>query len=137
MKQQINTLKIKTKGQGLYEFTSNIVKYVNETKIKTGLLTLYLKHTSCSLLIQENADSDVKKDLLTFFSKIAPENENYIHKSEGPDDMPAHIKSSLTQTNLSIPIENYQIVLGTWQGVYLFEHRKSPHTRIIKMHLIG
>ena len=137
MKQQINTLKIKTKGQGLYEFTSNIVKYVNEEKIENGLLTIYIKHTSCSLLIQENADRDVKKDLLTFFSKIAPENENYIHKSEGPDDMPAHIKSSLTQTNLSIPIENYQIVLGTWQGVYLFEHRKSPHTRIIKMHLIG
>ena len=137
MKQQINTLKIKTKGQGLYEFTSNIVKYVNEEKIENGLLTIYIKHTSCSLLIQENADSDVKKDLLTFFSKIAPENENYIHKSEGPDDMPAHIKSSLTQTNLSIPIENYQIVLGTWQGVYLFEHRKSSHTRIIKMHLIG
>ena len=113
MKQQINTLKIKTKGQGLYEFTSNIVKYVNEEKIENGLLTIYIKHTSCSLLIQENADSDVKKDLLTFFSKIAPENENYIHKSEGPDDMPAHIKSSLTQTNLSIPIENYQIVLGT------------------------
>ena len=137
MKQQINTLKIKTKGQGLYEFTSNIVKYVNEEKIENGLLTIYIKHTSCSLLIQENADSDVKKDLLTFFSKIAPENENYIHKSEGPDDMPAHIKSSLTQTNLSIPIENYQIVLGTWEGVYLFEHRKSPHTRVIKMHLIG
>ena len=137
MKQQINTLKIKTKGQGLYEFTSNIVKYVNEEKIENGVLTIYIKHTSCSLLIQENADSDVKKDLLTFFSKIAPENENYIHKSEGPDDMPAHIKSSLTQTNLSIPIENYQIVLGTWQGVYLFEHRKSPHTRVIKMHLIG
>ena len=137
MKQKINTLKIKTKGQGLYEFTSNIVKYVNEEKIENGLLTIYIKHTSCSLLIQENADSDVKKDLLTFFSKIAPENENYIHKSEGPDDMPAHIKSSLTQTNLSIPIENYEIVLGTWQGVYLFEHRKSPHTRVIKMHLIG
>ena len=137
MKQKINTLKIKTKGQGLYEFTSNILKYVNETKIKTGLLTLYLKHTSCSLLIQENADSDVKKDLLNFFSKIAPENENYIHKSEGSDYMPAHIKSSLTQTNLSIPIENFEISLGTWQGVYLFEHRKSSHTRIIKMHLIG
>ena len=137
MKQKINTLKIKTKGQGLYEFTSNILKYVNAAKIKNGLLTLYLKHTSCSLLIQENADSDVKKDLLNFFSKIAPENENYIHKSEGPDDMPAHIKSSLTQTNLSIPIENFEITLGTWQGVYLFEHRKSSHTRIIKMHLIG
>ena len=137
MKQQINTLKIKTKGQGLYEFTSNIVKYVNEEKIENGLLTIYIKHTSCSLLIQENADSDVKDDLLNFFSKIVPENENYIHKSEGPDDMPAHIKSSLTQTNLSIPIENFEIALGTWQGVYLFEHRKSSHTRIIKMHLIG
>jgi len=137
MKQKINTLEIKTKGQGLYEFTSNILKYLNEEKIKNGLLTIYVKHTSCSLLIQENADSDVKKDLLNFFSKIVPENENYIHKSEGLDDMPAHIKSSLTQTNLSIPIENFEIVLGTWQGVYLFEHRKSAHTRIIKMHLIG
>ena len=137
MKQKINTLKIKTKGQGLYELTSNILKHVNEAKIKNGLLTIYIKHTSCSLLIQENADSDVKKDLLNFFSKIVPENENYIHKSEGLDDMLAHIKSSLTQTNLSIPIENFEIALGTWQGVYLFEHRKSPHTRIIKMHLIG
>ena len=137
MKNSIKTLKIITKGKGFYEFTSDLIKYVNNSKIKNGLLTVYVKHTSCSLLIQENADRDVKKDLLTFFSKIAPENENYVHKCEGPDDMPAHIKSSLTQTNLSIPIENYQIVLGTWQGVYLFEHRKSPHTRIIKMHLIG
>ena len=137
MKQKINTLKIKTKGQGLYEFTPNILKYLNEEKTKNGLLTIYITHTSCSLLIQENADSDVKKDLLNFFSKAVPENENYIHKSEGPDDMPAHIKSSLTQTSLSIPIENFEIALGTWQGVYLFEHRKSSHTRIIKMHLIG
>ena len=137
MKQRIKTVKIATKGQGFYEFTSDLIKYINETKIKNGLLTIYVKHTSCSLLIQENADSDVKKDLLNFFSKIVPENENYIHKSEGLDDMPAHIKSSLTQTNLSIPIENFEIALGTWQGVYLFEHRKSPHTRIIKMHLIG
>jgi len=137
MKQLIKTLKIITKGQGFYEFTSDIVKHVNNIKIKNGLLTVYVKHTSCSLLIQENADSDVQKDLLSFFSKIVPENENYIHQSEGSDDMPAHIKSSLTQTSLSIPIENFEITLGTWQGIYLFEHRKSSHTRIIKIHLIG
>ena len=137
MKLLIKTLKIITKGQGLYEFTSDIVKHINNIKIKNGLLTVYVKHTSCSLLIQENADSDVQKDLLSFFSKIVPENENYIHQSEGSDDMPAHIKSSLTQTSLSIPIENFEITLGTWQGIYLFEHRKSSHTRIIKIHLIG
>ena len=137
MKQLIKTLEIITKGQGFYEFTSDIVKHVNNIKIKNGLLTVYVKHTSCSLLIQENADSDVQKDLLSFFSKIVPENENYIHQSEGSDDMPAHIKSSLTQTSLSIPIENFEITLGTWQGIYLFEHRKSSHTRIIKIHLIG
>jgi len=136
MKQLIKTLKIITKGQGLYEFTSDIVKHINNIKIKNGLLTVYVKHTSCSLLIQENADSDVQKDLLSFFSKIVPENENYIHQSEGSDDMPAHIKSSLTQTSLSIPIENFEITLGTWQGIYLFEHRKSSHTRTIKLHLI-
>ena len=134
MKQLIKTLKIKTNGQGFYEFTPDIVKLVN--KIKNGLLTIYVKHTSCSLLIQENADSDVQKDLLNFFSKIVPENKNYIHQSEGPDDMPAHIKSALTQTSLSIPIENFEITLGTWQGIYLFEHRKSSHTRTIKLHLI-
>ena len=137
MKQLIKTLKIITKGQGFYEFTSDIVKHINNIKIKNGLLTVYVKHTSCSLLIQENADSDVQKDLLSFFSKIVPENENYIHQSEGSDDMPAHIKSALTQTSLSIPIENFEITLGTWQGIYLFEHRKSSHTRIIKIHLIG
>ena len=135
MKQLIKTLKIKTSGQGFYEFTSDIIKLVN--KIKNGLLTIYVKHTSCSLLIQENADSDVQKDLLNFFSKIVPEDKNYIHQSEGSDDMPAHIKSALTQTSLSIPIENFEITLGTWQGIYLFEHRKSTHTRIIKIHLIG
>ena len=134
MKQLIKTLKITTKGQGFYEFTSEIVKHVN--KIKNGLLTIYVKHTSCSLLIQENADSDVQKDLLNFFSKTIPEDGNYIHQSEGSDDMPAHIKSALTQTSLSIPIENFEITLGTWQGIYLFEHRKSSHTRTIKLHLI-
>ena len=137
MKQSNKTLKIITNGQKFYEFTSDLIKYVNSTKIKNGLLTIYVKHTSCSLLIQENADIDVQKDLLSFFSKIVPEDGNYIHQSEGSDDMPAHIKSALTQTSLSIPIENFEITLGTWQGIYLFEHRKSSHTRIIKIHLIG
>ena len=101
------------------------------------MLTVYVKHTSCSLLIQENADSDVQKDLLSFFSKIVPENENYIHQSEGSDDMPAHIKSALTQTSLSIPIENFEITLGTWQGIYLFEHRIESQVRKIIHHFIG
>ena len=136
MKQRIKTVKIATNGQGFYEFTSDLIKYINETKIKNGLLTIYVKHTSCSLLIQENADNDVQKDLLNFFSKIVPEDRKYIHQSEGSDDMPAHIKSALTQTSLSIPIENFEITLGTWQGIYLFEHRKSSHTRTIKLHLI-
>ena len=137
MKQSNKTLKIITNGQRFYEFTSDLIKYVNSTKIKNGLLTIYVKHTSCSLLIQENADIDVQKDLLSFFSKIVPENGNYIHQSEGSDDMPAHIKSALTQTSLSIPIENFEITLGTWQGIYLFEHRTMKHTRTIKLHLIG
>ena len=137
MKQSNKTLKIITNGQRFYEFTSDIIKYVNSTKIKNGLLTIYVKHTSCSLLIQENADIDVQKDLLSFFSKIVPEDGNYIHQSEGSDDMPAHIKSALTQTSLSIPIENFEITLGTWQGIYLFEHRTMRHTRTIKLHLIG
>ena len=137
MKQSNKTLKIITNGQKLYEFTSDLIKYVNSAKIKNGLLTIYVKHTSCSLLIQENADIDVQKDLLSFFSKIVPEDGNYIHQSEGSDDMPAHIKSALTQTSLSIPIENFEITLGTWQGIYLFEHRAMQHTRTIKLHLIG
>tara|TARA_B100001123_G_C14743653_1_gene801974 strand:- start:150 stop:563 length:414 start_codon:yes stop_codon:yes gene_type:complete len=137
MKNSIKTLKILTKGKGFYEFTTDLIKYVNNSKIKNGLLTVYVKHTSCSLLIQENADIDVQKDLLNYFSKLVPENENYIHQSEGSDDMPAHIKSALTLTSLSIPIENFEITLGTWQGVYLFEHRIAPHTRSIKLHLLG
>ena len=137
MEQYIETISLATKGQGLYEITSKISEWLSKQKIKKGLLTIFLQHTSCSLIIQENADPDVKKDLKKFFDQIAPESNNYIHQSEGPDDMPAHIKSSLTQTSLSIPIENFEITLGTWQGIYLFEHRKSSHTRIIKIHLIG
>ena len=137
MKQLNKTLKVETVGQGFYEISKKLNEIVEKFKLKNGLLTIYILHTSCSLLIQENADKTVQEDLLNFFNKIAPENYNYLHNSEGPDDMPAHIKSALTQTNLSIPIENFQMTLGTWQGIYLFEHRKSSHTRTIKLHLIG
>ena len=137
MKQLNKTLKVETDGQGFYEISKKLNEIVEKFKLKNGLLTIYILHTSCSLLIQENADKTVQEDLLNFFNKIAPENNNYLHNSEGPDDMPAHIKSALTQTNLSIPIENFQMTLGTWQGIYLFEHRKSNHTRTIKLHLIG
>ena len=137
MKQLNKTLKVETVGQGFYEISKKLNEIVEKFKLKSGLLTIYILHTSCSLLIQENADKTVQEDLLNFFNKIAPENNNYLHNSEGPDDMPAHIKSALTQTNLSIPIENFQMTLGTWQGIYLFEHRKSNHTRTIKLHLIG
>ena len=129
MEQYIETISLATKGQGLYEITSKISELLSKQKIKKGLLTIFLQHTSCSLIIQENADPDVKKDLKKFFDQIAPESNNYIHQSEGPDDMPAHIKSSLMQTHLSIPIENYQMVLGTWQGIYIFEHRNKSHNR--------
>ena len=137
MEQYIETISLATKGQGLYEITSKISEWLSKQKIKKGLLTIFLQHTSCSLIIQENADPDVKKDLKKFFDQIAPESNNYIHQSEGPDDMPAHIKSSLMQTHLSIPIENNQMVLGMWQGVYIFEHRNKSHNRKIKLHCIG
>jgi len=137
MEQYIETISLATKGQGLYEITSKISELLSKQKIKKGLLTIFLQHTSCSLIIQENADPDVKKDLKKFFDQIAPESNNYIHQSEGPDDMPAHIKSSLMQTHLSIPIENNQMVLGTWQGIYIFEHRNKSHNRKIKLHCIG
>ena len=132
MEQYIETISLATKGQGLYEITSKISEWLSKQKIKKGLLTIFLQHTS-----QENADPDVKKDLKKFFDQIAPESNNYNHQSEGPDDMPAHIKSSLMQTHLSIPIENNQMVLGTWQGVYIFEHRNKSHNRKIKLHCIG
>lgn len=137
MKQAAHTLQISTRGQALYEFTSSVIEWLVRQQIQTGLLTVFCKHTSASLLIQENADPTVRRDLKAYFSRIAPENGPYEHDSEGPDDMPAHLKTALTQVQLSIPIVNGRLALGTWQGIYLFEHRDRPHTRQIVLHVLG
>jgi len=137
MKQATHTLEITTRGQALYECTSPITQWVRQQQMQTGLLTVFCRHTSASLLIQENADPTVRVDLKAFFERIAPEHGPYQHDSEGPDDMPAHLKTALTQVQLSIPLINGKLALGTWQGIYLFEHRTRPHRREIVLHLIG
>ena len=126
-----------TRGQRLYECTSTINQWVRQQGLHTGLLTVFCRHTSASLLIQENADPTVRTDLEAFFARLAPESGPYRHNSEGPDDMPAHLKTALTQVQLSIPLLNGELALGTWQGIYLFEHRVRPHRREIVLHLIG
>lgn len=137
MQQAVHLLEIATRGQRLYEFTSSLGDWIKGQRIQTGLLTVFCRHTSASLLIQENADPSVQVDLKAYFDRIAPESGPYVHDSEGPDDMPAHLKTALTQVQLSIPVLNGAPALGTWQGVYLFEHRKHPHRRQIVLHLIG
>ncbi|WP_263410907.1 secondary thiamine-phosphate synthase enzyme YjbQ [Terriglobus tenax] len=137
MKQAVHTLQIATRGKGLYEFTSTITEWMRHQEIQTGLLTVFCRHTSASLLIQENADPTVQTDLKAYFDRIAPDNGPYEHDYEGADDMPAHLKTALTQVQLSIPVVNGRLALGTWQGVYLFEHRVRPHRREIVLHLIG
>ena len=130
------TLTIATHGPGLYEFTAEAARFVQEAGAAEGLLTVFVRHTSCSLLIQENADPDVQTDLTTFFRRLVPEGMDWIvHTTEGPDDMPAHIKAALTQTSLGIPVANGRMLLGTWQGLYLFEHRRRPHRRQVVLHL--
>lgn len=129
-----------TSGSGLYEFTADVQSFVRHQSAETGLLTLFCQHTSCSLVIQENADPDVQSDLNAFFRRLVPDANDpsmaYInHRAEGPDDMPAHIKAALTQSSLSIPVSAGRIVLGTWQGIYLFEHRTAPHSRRVVAHL--
>ena len=131
---------IETRGPGLTEFTREAEAFVREADMPAGLLTVFVRHTSCSLLIQENADPDVQRDLLTFFSRLMPPSNHpsmdwVVHTTEGPDDMPAHIKAALTQTSIGIPVMDGRMVLGTWQGIYLFEHRDHPHTRQIVLHL--
>ena len=138
MQQAIETLIVSTRGQGLYEVSREIRGFVRGTGIQTGLLTVFIRHTSCSLLIQENADDDVKTDLDGFFARLVPEGMDWLsHTAEGPDDMPAHIKAALTQTSIGIPVSHGQPVLGTWQGLYLFEHRRRPHRREMVLHLFG
>jgi secondary thiamine-phosphate synthase enzyme len=138
MKQAQGTLSIDTPGQGLTEITSEVSQWVLGQGILTGLLTVYIRHTSASLVIQENADPSVMRDLETFFKKLAPEDPAlYTHTTEGPDDMPAHIKGALTETSLSIPVTNGRMVLGTWQGIFVFEHRTRPHRREVVLHLTG
>lgn len=138
MRQEQTNQYVQTNGQGLYEITDDIASWVRETGISTGLLTLFIRHTSASLTIQENADPDVQYDLLKAFENFAPEGRGiYRHSAEGPDDMPAHIKSALTDVSLSIPVSGGRPTLGTWQGIYVFEHRRQAHTRTIVCHLMG
>ena len=138
MQQATEILSIPTQGQGLYEFTPALRQFVATAEVQTGLLTAFVRHTSCSLLIQENADSDVKTDLDGFFRRLVPEGMDWlVHTTEGPDDMPAHIRAALTQTSIGIPIIDGQPVFGTWQGIYVFEHRRRPHRRDVVLHLIG
>lgn len=131
-------LKIQTTGKSLLRFTSKVQSIVAESGIKTGLCTIFLRHTSASLLIQENADPDVLKDLSNFFAELVPEDgKSYIHDAEGPDDMPAHIRTALTKTSEQIPISQGRLVLGTWQGIYIWEHRQHGHYREIVVHIMG
>ena len=138
MQQQQQWLTVPTKGQGLYEFTGEAKAFIERSGIRSGLLTLFCRHTSASLLIQENADEQVQRDLMEFFRRIIPEDSPWIlHRDEGADDMPAHIKSALTQSSLGIPIVDGRMALGQWQGIYLFEHRSRAHRRDVVMHVIG
>lgn len=138
MRQAVATLHIDTSGSGLYPLTPKVEAFAHGQGMQTGLLTLFCRHTSASLLIQENADPSVLADLQKFFARLAPEASGlYAHDSEGPDDMPAHIRAALTQTHLSIPLIGGALALGVWQGLFLFEHRRRPHRREIALHLIG
>jgi len=138
MKQAHHRLSLPARGPGLHEVTREITAWLAEQPVGDGLLTVFVRHTSASLLIQENADPDVQRDLQSFFGRLVPEDSRlYRHTAEGPDDMPAHIKGALTQTQLSIPVSDGRLALGTWQGIYLFEHRHAPHRRELALHLIG
>ena len=138
MKQVFSEITMETKGQGLYNFTNKTLNWVNKQKINNGILNINILHTSASLVIQENADPDVLHDLKIFFDKLVPmDNKLYKHTTEGKDDMPAHIKSALTNNQITLSIKDKKLILGTWQGLYLFEHRLEKHTRILSHHLIG
>ena len=138
MKQEFFNLQVNTNGQKLYEFTNEIIKWVKKNKFNDGILNLNIQHTSASLIVQENADPDVQTDLINYFDKLAPmDNKLYVHTTEGKDDMPAHIKSALTNNQISLSIKDSELLLGTWQGLYLFEHRLHPQKRTIIHHFLG
>jgi len=138
MKQEFYNLQINTNGQKLYEFTNDTIKWINNNKFKNGILNLSIQHTSASLIVQENADPDVQTDLINYFNKLAPMDDKlYIHTTEGKDDMPAHIKSALTNNQISLSVKEGELLLGTWQGLYLFEHRINQQNRRIIHHYLG
>jgi secondary thiamine-phosphate synthase enzyme len=138
MKQQFLDLKIKTNGQKLYEFTNETINWIKDNNYMNGTINLSIQHTSASLIVQENADPDVQTDLINYFNKLVPmDNSLYIHTTEGKDDMPAHIKSALTNNQISLSIRNAELLLGTWQGLYLFEHRIAAQNRVVIHHFLG
>ncbi len=138
MQQSTHTISVSAQGRKIYDITDQILNWANQQAIVTGLLTLYIQHTSASLLINENYDSDVLVDMEAFFNRLVPDGDDlFVHTAEGPDDMPAHVRAALTQTSLSIPVSEGKVALGQWQGIFLFEHRHMPATRRILMHLIG
>ena len=138
MKQEFYNLQIDTNGQKLYEFTNQTIEWINKNNLKNGILNLSIQHTSASLIVQENADPDVQTDLINYFDKLAPMDEKlYIHNTEGKDDMPAHIKSALTNNQICLSVKNNELLLGTWQGLYLFEHRIEKQNRLIILHYLG
>ena len=138
MRQEFYNLQINTDGQKLYEFTDHTTKWIKDNKFGNGMINLSIQHTSASLIIQENADPDVQTDLINYFNNLAPMNDKlYIHNAEGKDDMPAHIKSALTNNQISLSIKNGELFLGNWQGIYLFEHRLNTHTRTVIHHFLG
>ena len=138
MKQEFFNLKINTVGQRLYEFTDQTTQWINKNNLKNGIINISIQHTSASLIVQENADPDVQTDLINYFDKLVPmDNKLYVHTTEGKDDMPAHIKSALTNNQISLSIKDSELLLGTWQGLYLFEHRLEQQNRIIIHHFIG
>jgi secondary thiamine-phosphate synthase enzyme len=138
VRQSQHEITISTRGKGLIEFTDEARAFVRESGVGSGLLTVFCCHTSASLLIQENADRDVQRDLIAFFRRLVPDGDPlYVHTAEGPDDMPAHVKAALTQTSIGIPVANGKLLLGPWQGIYLFEHRNKPHDRRVVLHVAG
>jgi len=138
LRQALHEIRIPTRGRGLYDFTAQVADWIGQNSLRNGLVTLHLRHTSASLLIQENADPDVRRDLENFFARLVPDGDPlFSHTVEGDDDMPAHVRTALTAVNLSIPVSQGQLALGTWQGIYLWEHRHAPHSRAVTAHFVG